>query len=81
MWKTDTKRNIRLFLKAGLPYTLVGMVAIFGGIYGLKRIFAGSEYLTAILFIWLGLFWIIYQPLFRKRIGKVANQIAANGKS
>jgi hypothetical protein len=74
MWKSDAKRNLRLFFRAGLPYTLVGMAVIFGGIYALKKIFAGSDYLTALLFLWLALFWFIYQPLFRKRIHKVAGQ-------
>ncbi|MGD9212202.1 MAG: hypothetical protein PVI90_15580 [Desulfobacteraceae bacterium] len=80
MWKTDAKRNISLFFKVGLPYTLIGVMVIFSGIYALKRIFAKSEYLTAILFIWLGLFWMIYQPLFRKRIRKVTRQTSLNGR-
>jgi uncharacterized membrane protein len=81
MWKTDAKRNIRLFIKAGLPYTLAGIVVIFSGVYALKRIFAGADYLTAVLFIWLALFWLIYQPMFRKRINKVTSQIGSNGKA
>lgn len=64
----DDKNNLMVFLKAGLPYTIAGALIIFLGIYGLKYIFAGSEHLTAIIFIWLALFWFIYQPLFRKKI-------------
>lgn len=79
MWKKEASRNLSVFFKAGLPYTLLGMAIIFAGIYALKRIFAGSEYLTAILFVWLALFWMVYQPLFRKRIRKVAGRAGSNG--
>lgn len=67
MHKED-RNNLAVFLKAGLPYTLAGALIIFLGIYALKYIFAGNEHLTAIIFIWLALFWFIYQPLFRKKI-------------
>jgi hypothetical protein len=40
-------------------------------LYLLKHVFADSEYLVAILFVWLAVFWGIYQPLFRKRIHRV----------
>ena len=76
MWKTDAKRNLRLFFRAGLPFTIIGMAIIFTGIYALKKVFAGSDYLTGMLFLWLALFWFIYQPLFRKRIQKVAGRVA-----
>ena len=72
MAKDAFKKNMRILLKAGLPYTILGMVVVFAGLYGLQRLFAGSGYLTAILFLWLALFWFIYQPLFRNRIRKVS---------
>ncbi len=58
-------------MKAGLPFTVAGIIIVFLGLFYLKKIFADSEYLVAILFIWLALFWFIYQPLFKKRIQKV----------
>jgi uncharacterized membrane protein YfcA len=70
MWKKEVKGNLTLFLKAGLPYTLAGMAIIFAGIYLLKQIFATNEYLTLILFAWLAVFWMIYQPLFKNKIAK-----------
>ena len=74
MWRKEAKRNLVIFLKAGLPYTLAGAVVIFGGIYALKYLLAGSEHLSTLLLLWLALFWLIYQPLFRKRIRKVAGK-------
>ena len=65
------KNNFSVFLKAGLPYTVIGMIVVFGGLYLIKGIFSDSEYLTVILFGWLALFWFVYQPLFRKRIKKL----------
>lgn len=73
--KKETRRNFKVFLWAGLPYTILGMLIVFGGIYLLKRIFADNEHLVVIIFLWLALFWFIYQPLFRKRIRKVASSI------
>ena len=64
----EAKNNMTVFLKVGLPYTIGGALVIFLGIYLLKHLFPESEYLTAIIFIWLALFWLIYQPLFRKKI-------------
>ncbi len=75
MWNQESKRNLTVFLKAGLPYTVAGVLIVFGGLYALKEVLAGSEYLTVILFLWLAVFWLIYQPLFRKRIRKVAEQL------
>ncbi len=72
MAKDVFKENMRILLKAGLPYTILGMVIVLGGLYALRRVFDGSEYLSAILFLWLALFWFIYQPLFRNRIRKVS---------
>lgn len=72
---SEGKQRFMVFVKAGLPYTLIGMGVVFGGLAGLKYFFADSEYLTAILFLWLALFWFIYQPLFRKRIRKVKQQV------
>ena len=68
MWKTEAKQNLSVLLKAGIPYTVAGMVVVFLGLYLLKQTFAESEYLTAILFVWLAAFWFVYQPLFRKKI-------------
>jgi hypothetical protein len=73
MWKNEAKTNLTLFIKAGLPFTIGGMAVVFGGLYGLKQYFAGSDYLTPILFGWLALFWFIYQPLFKNRILRVKN--------
>lgn len=73
MAASDRKQRFMVFLKAGLPCTLIGMGVVFGGIAGLKHLFRGSEYLTILLFFWLALFWFVYQPLFRKRIRKVKN--------
>lgn len=68
MWKKDAKANLTLFLKAGLPYTLGGMAIVFLGLYGLKRVFADNPYLTYILFAWLAVFWMVYQPLFKNKM-------------
>ncbi|MFZ3048115.1 MAG: hypothetical protein WA151_19535 [Desulfatirhabdiaceae bacterium] len=72
---SDGKQRFMVFIKAGLPYTLVGMAVVLGGILGLRHLFGDSEYLTVILFLWLALFWFIYQPLFRRRILKVKQQM------
>ncbi len=76
MKNTDAKRRFAVFLKAGLPFTIAGMAVVFGGLWAIKTIFKGSEYLTVFLFVWLGLFWFIYQPMFRKRIEKVKKQMS-----
>lgn len=68
MWKKEVKTNLTLFVKAGLPYTIGGMAIVFLGLYLLKQMFAGNEYLTYILFAWLAVFWLIYQPLFKNKI-------------
>jgi len=67
----DAKQRLGVFMKAGLPFTLAGMVIVFAGLYLLKTYFRESEYLTLFLFGWLALFWFIYQPMFRRRIEKV----------
>lgn len=71
MWKKEAKRNLLIFIKAGLPFTIAGMIIVFAGIYFLKKFFHDNEYLTGIIFLWLAVFWFIYQPLFRKRIQRV----------
>ena len=71
MANQDAKKRLMVFLKAGLPYTAAGMIVVFAGLYLLKRFFAQSEYLTILLFGWLAIFWLVYQPLFRKRIEKI----------
>lgn len=68
MWKREAKQNLTVLLKAGIPYTVAGMVVVFLGLYLIKRTFAESEYVTGILFGWLAVFWFVYQPLFRKKI-------------
>ena len=70
-WKKEVKGNLLVFMKVGLPFTVVGVIVVFTGLYFLKEWFADSEYLVAILFIWLALFWFIYQPLFKGQIQKV----------
>jgi uncharacterized membrane protein YfcA len=70
MWKKEVKSNLVIFMKAGLPYTAAGMAVVFLGIYLLKHWLSDSEYLTVLIFLWLGLFWTVYQPLFRSRILK-----------
>lgn len=75
MKNNDAKRRFAVFLKAGLPFTVAGMAVVFGGLWAIKSIFKGSDYLTVLLFVWLGLFWFIYQPMFRKRIEKVKKQM------
>ena len=71
MEKNEAKKRFIVFLKAGIPFTIAGMAVVFGGLWAIKTIFKGSEHLTALLFVWLGLFWFIYQPMFGKRIEKV----------
>jgi len=66
--RQDAKNNLTIFLKVGIPYTIGGALIIFLGICLLKHLFTDSEYLTTIIFVWLALFWIIYQPLFRNKI-------------
>jgi len=77
MHKED-KDNLMVFLKAGLPYTFAGAAIIFLGIYALKYFFADNQHLTAIIFVWLALFWFFYQPLFRRKIRLVKERL---GKS
>ncbi len=72
--KPEAKNKMAVFLKVGLPYTIGGALVIFLGIYLLKHLFPESEYLTVMIFIWLALFWLIYQPLFRRKIMAVKNQ-------
>lgn len=68
MWKKEAKNNLTLFLKAGLPFTLGGMSIVFLGLYLLKQLFADNEYLTYMLFAWLAVFWLVYQPLFKNKM-------------
>ncbi len=72
--KPEAKNKMAVFLKVGLPYTIGGALVIFLGIYLLKHLFPESEYLTVMIFIWLAFFWLIYQPLFRRKIMAVKNQ-------
>lgn len=75
MWKKEAITNLGLFFKIGLPYTLAGVGIIFAGIYGLKYFFGNSEYLTVLLFLWMAVFWFIYQPLFRKKIKRTTGHM------
>jgi len=75
MSKKEAKQRFVLLLKAGIPYTVAGMVIVLAGIYLIKTLFAKSKYLTVILFLWLAIFWFVYQPMFKKRIQKVKAQL------
>jgi len=68
MWKKEAKANLILFIKAGLPYTLGGMAIVFLGLFLIKQMFAENEYQIYILFAWLAVFWLVYQPLFKQKI-------------
>jgi len=71
----ERKKRLKVFINAGLPYTLIGIVVVLGGIELLRYLFADSEYQTVILFTWLALFWAIYQPLFRNKILKIQKEM------
>lgn len=75
MANKEAKRNLAIFMKAGLPFTLVGMAVVFLGLYIIKRFMAGSEHVNIVLFLWLAVFWFVYQPLFKKRIRNVADNL------
>ena len=75
MSKKEAKQRFVLLLKAGIPYTVAGMVIVLAGIYLIKTLFAKSKYLTVILFLWLAIFWFVYQPMFKKRMQKVKAQL------
>lgn len=78
MWKNEVKQNLKVFIKAGLPFTIVGMAIVFAGIYLIKNYFSDNEYLTLILFGWLAVFWIIYQPLFKNKITQLKAEMKNN---
>ena len=80
MLNKEAKTNLALLVKAGIPFTLMGMIIVFAGLYALKKIFAGNEYLVAILFIWLAIFWMIYQPLFKNRMIKIKTMMGKADK-
>ncbi len=71
----EVRRHFKMLLKVGIPYTILGMIVIFGGIYLIKIIMGNSEYLTVTLFLWLAVFWFVYQPLFRRRMKRLAEEI------
>ncbi len=75
MWKNEAKNNLQLLIKAGIPFTLLGMIIVFSGLYLIKHIFKDNEYIVLFLFAWLAIFWAVYQPLFRKQITKVKKNI------
>ena len=64
----EAKKKLAVFLKVGIPYTIGGVLIIFLGIYVLKHLLVNNKYLSTIIFVWLAIFWLIYQPLFRKKI-------------
>lgn len=70
-WKQNSKRNLLLLAKAGIPLTIIGMVVVFIGIYIVKYFFAGTQYFSIILVLWLAAFWFVYQPIFIRKIRKV----------
>lgn len=71
----EVKNNLVVLIKAGLPFTVLGMVVVFSGLFFIKHIFKDNEYLVAFLFVWLAIFWMVYQPLFRKQIAKIKESI------
>lgn len=73
MGKQD-KQSLSSILKVGIPYTLVGMAVVFAGIYLVRYLFAESRYYMVFIFLWLAVFWFIYQPLFRKALREVAKK-------
>ncbi|MBR9980618.1 MAG: hypothetical protein KFF50_06300 [Desulfatitalea sp.] len=75
MQKNDAKQRLMVFIKAGLPYTVVGLVVIFAGIWAIKHLYQDSSHLSLLLFGWLAVFWFVYQPLFRRRIQQVKRKL------
>jgi uncharacterized membrane protein YfcA len=75
MRNNEAKQRLMVFLKAGLPYTLAGVVIIFAGIWILKHYFEENPHLSLMLFGWLAVFWFVYQPLFRRRIQQVKRNL------
>jgi uncharacterized membrane protein YfcA len=75
MRNNEAKQRLMVFLKAGLPYTLAGVVIIFAGIWILKHYFEENRHLSLMLFGWLAVFWFVYQPLFRRRIQQVKRKL------
>jgi hypothetical protein len=75
MSKKIAKQKFKLLLKVCIPYTLGGMAVVLGGIYLLKYLFGDSEYLIVFLFLWLALFWFIYQPMFRRQMQKALQKM------
>ncbi len=73
--KQNIRRNFIVLLKAGLPYTLAGIVAVFGGIWVIRRLFEGHPWQNGLLLLWLALFWFVYQPLFHRRIRQVKKHL------
>ena len=78
MLNNEAKNNLTILMKAGLPFTLLGMVVVFLGLFLIKHFFSGNDYLVAFLFVWLAIFWAVYQPLFRRRIARVKHSLENN---
>ncbi|MBN2785603.1 MAG: hypothetical protein JXR25_12335 [Pontiellaceae bacterium] len=66
---------MNLFVRVGLPYTMIGIGVVYGGIFLLKKIMAESDYVGTMIFAWLALFWFVYQPLFRRRLNEEKKRI------
>jgi hypothetical protein len=75
MGKKQISKRLMVFLKAGLPYTIAGMIIVFLGLYAVKYLFRESEYLSLMQLAWLAVFWFIYQPLFKRRIDRIKHEL------
>lgn len=62
-----------VFWKAGLPYMIAGLAIVFGGIWLIKHFLSGHPSQNLLFIFWLGLFWLIYQPMLYRRIRSVKN--------
>lgn len=72
MSKKESAKRFQVFVKAGLPFTILGMAVVFAGIYLIRAFLGDRSYSGALMFVWLAVFWFVYQPLFRRRILSVA---------
>jgi hypothetical protein len=81
MERQETRKRLRLLIRVGLPYTVIGMGVVFLGLYGVRHFFRDSDYLSLLLFSWLAVFWFIYQPLFKKKIQHIRQQLDSKRNS
>jgi hypothetical protein len=75
MTSSEGRNRLMVFLKAGLPFTIAGMLVVLVGLFAVRRLFGGSEHLSLLQLLWLAVFWFIYQPMFKRRIDKVKTQL------